>query len=294
MGLTAANYLFVFRLAELHLSGNDYNNVDLQTHHENLISLHFNNNPICEPQHLLSLAEAFPSLSTLIAHNSQLASLILPSESIILAKSFHQLQCLSLSHSRLSTWDDIHFLSLFMSLQKLRLVGIPLLHEIKEENHRPFLIACLQNIQCLNGSTISSEEREAAERMFLRYFQSFDEAKRPPSFHKLLHQHGQLAQLADVCLEPASHVDLNIKFEDLPVVKRKFDVNITTGQLKKELSSDVVGLSPSKFRLYYVDVEDDEVLYGAEEMKVMSRKLFSYRMKSNDQILVQRKHVTSS
>lgn len=282
-------FFFFDRLAELHLSKNGYTSVDLQTQCESLCSLHFNDNPIVDPTHLALLGHAFPRLNTLIAQNLPLTSLLMSGESKTLPSTFHTLECLSLSRSSLSQWDDIAVLSVFTSLCKLRLMGIPLLDEIEEEKQRGFLIACLPNIHCLNGSDVSSEERKAAERMVIRHYQSCDPTERPMPFRNLLQRHGELNPLAEVCLDPEKVVELNVKFEDLPTVKRKVDVTMTTGQLKRQLSSDVVGLAPSKFRLYYIDIEGESAVYGAEEMRYMSRKLFSYRMKNNDQIIVQLK-----
>ena len=275
-------------MTELHLSKNGYSSVDLQTYHDTLHSLHFNDNAICDPAHLVTLGQSFPYLVTLIAHNLPLTTLIASGEPELLPRTFHQLQCLSLSHSHLSQWDDLHILSLFSSLRKVRVMGIPLFDQIDEEKQRSFLVACLDNVQCLNGSEISSTEREDAERMFVWHFQSVNASERPAAFHKLAEKFGELRPLADICMDPESHVDLIVKFENLPTVRRRYDVTMTTGQLKKQLSSDVVGLPPSKFRLYYVDIET-EVVHGHEEMKYMSRKLFSYRMKNNDQIIVQLK-----
>lgn len=277
------------RLTELHLSKNGYKSVDLQTCHDTLHSLHFNSNPICDPAHLVTIGQAFPCLVTLIAHNLPLTTLTASGEPDLLPHTFHQLQSLSLSHSQVSQWDDLHVLSLFPSLCKVRILGIPLLDQIDAEKQRSFLVACLNNVQYLNGSEISSTEREDAERLFIRHFQAVNASERPAVFNRLVERIGKVGTLADVCLDPESHVDVSVKFENLPAIRRRYAVTMTTGQLKKQLSSDVVGLPPSRFRVYYVDIEDEVQLYAPQEMKCLSRQLFSYRMKSNDQIIVQLK-----
>lgn len=115
--------------------------------------------------------------------------------------SFRRLKFLNLNSTLLSTWDDIERLAKFPDLQRLRIQvlalswcvyggvhvavlfqGCPLWdsNEYTEHERRQLLIARLPNVQMLNGGgNIEHDEREDAERAFIRYYIDKPESDRP-------------------------------------------------------------------------------------------------------------------
>ena len=67
------------------------------------------------------------------------------------------------------------------------------------------LIARLPNVQILNGGDkIPDNEREDAERAFIRFY--MDEEEKPKRYHELVEIHGRLDPLVNVDMEPTYHV----------------------------------------------------------------------------------------
>ena len=72
--------------------------------------------------------------------------------------------------SRISSWPEVDRLRCFPSLRELRLQHCPILHEYTAHERRMLLVARLPNIRILNGGDlIPPEEREDAERAFIRF-----------------------------------------------------------------------------------------------------------------------------
>lgn len=62
----------------------------------------------------------------------------------------------------------------------------------------------------------------------------------------------------------------------------------TVVDLKSRLER-IVGLPASKMRLFYVD-QDLRDLQGLEEMKYPHKRLYSYNIRSGDEIIIDQKH----
>lgn len=72
-----------------------------------------------------------------------------------------------------------------------------------EHERRQFVIARLPNVEVLNGGgRIGSEEREDAERAFIRHYAKRTETERPARFEELQAKHGKLDQLVSIDLRP--------------------------------------------------------------------------------------------
>lgn len=56
-------------------------------------------------------------------------------------------------------------------LRDLRIMNVPLLDEYAEEERHHLIISRLPNLLALNGSVITPDGRETAERFFIRYYQ---------------------------------------------------------------------------------------------------------------------------
>lgn len=115
------------------------------------------------------------------------------------------LQLLNLSSANIDSWTDIDRLSKFPSLKNLRVQNWPLWSKCDSTEHerRQFVIARLPHVEILNGGgRIGSEEREDAERAFIRYYQVRPESDRPARYAELLARHGKLDPLVKIDLRP--------------------------------------------------------------------------------------------
>ena len=100
----------------------------------------------------------------------------------------------------------MHYANLFPSFYpELRLQNCPLLEDYTAFEKRMLLIARLPNIQILNGGDkIPANEREDAERAFIRFY--LDAENKPQRYYELVEVHGKLNPLVNVNLTPESHV----------------------------------------------------------------------------------------
>lgn len=71
----------------------------------------------------------------------------------------------------INDWDSIDSLDRLPSLKDLRILAIPLLKSLTDEERTHLVIGRLRNLRVLNGSTITPEQREQSERYFIRYYQ---------------------------------------------------------------------------------------------------------------------------
>ena len=80
-------------------------------------------------------------------------------------QQFPNLKVLKLNDSLLGTWETIDALKRFPGLKDVSLMGILLLEQYSDQQKRQ-LITRLPNIQKLNKTGVTDEEREDAERFF--------------------------------------------------------------------------------------------------------------------------------
>ncbi|XP_017877620.1 tubulin-specific chaperone cofactor E-like protein isoform X2 [Ceratina calcarata] len=168
---------------------------------------------------------------------------------------FRKLRFLNVNGTLLSTWDDIERLARFPALKSLRIQGCPLFEsprEYTEHERRQLLIARLPNVETLNGGgVISSQEREDAERAFIRYYMDKPEADRPERYSELVAIHGKL--------DPLVHVDLT--------PEKRVKVTFTYGDL----------------------IEVMKAQYGPEEMLYPNKQLYRYNIRNGDEIIIDSK-----
>jgi tubulin-specific chaperone cofactor E-like protein len=125
------------------------------------------------------------------------------------------LNVLNLSSANIQSWKDIDRLSKFPSLKNLRVQNWPLWSSCDSTEHerRQFVIARLPHIEVLNGGgRISADEREDAERAFIRHYSKHPETQRPAIYADLIQQHGQLDPLVKVDLRPEKKVQVKFTF----------------------------------------------------------------------------------
>lgn len=132
------------------------------------------------------------------------------------------LTLLNLSSTNINTWDDIDRLAKFPALRNLRVQNWPLWEKCDATEHerRQLLIARLPFVQILNGGgVIGSEEREDAERAFIRYYMERAESDRPERYAALVAVHGKLDPLVSIDLRPEKRVKVTFTYGDTSEVR---------------------------------------------------------------------------
>ena len=222
------------------------------------------------------LGFVFPQLTALWMSECPLENIV----STQIPQQFPNLKSLSLNDTLLSTWQDIEALKHFPLLTDVSLMGIPLVCEYSDQVKRQLLIARLPNIRKLNKTKVTEEEREDAERFFIRHY--MDDEDPPTRYLELVETHGMLDRLADVNLKPKETAMISFIFNDQPLFKREINLMQSTTSLRKYLS-EYIGIPLPDFRILYHDVG---FCYGLEEMNFGTRKLYRYKMKDGDEIHV--------
>lgn len=132
-----------------------------------------------------------------------------------------------MSNTKITSWDDIDRLAKFPSLQNLRVQNWPLWDkcEATEHERRQLLIARLPYVKTLNGGGIIGwEEREDAERAFIRYYMDKPESDRPERYNELIAVHGKLDPLVSIDLRPDKRVKVTFTYGDVSEI-RSVDVH---------------------------------------------------------------------
>ncbi|XP_055843486.1 tubulin-specific chaperone cofactor E-like protein [Episyrphus balteatus] len=271
--------------------------------HNGVKKLHFTGNPVEDWREICRLGRVFPNLETLVLAECPLRSIepISPTDSVKVVaddmnnresphKYFSNLAILNLSSTKINTWEDIDRLAKFPSLRNLRVQNWPLWEkcEATEHERRQLLIARLPFLQTLNGGgTITADEREDAERAFIRYYMEHPESDIPLRYNELIAKHGKLDRLVNVDLKPEKRVKVNFTFGNYSET-RLVDVYRSVVDLKSRLEK-IVKLPAKDMRLFYID-QDLKELQGPEEMKFPNKQLYSYNIRSGDEILIVQKN----
>ena len=264
-------------MQDLYLSLNGYDNIpDAPEGYPNVRSLSINKHVIKEWNEVGKLGIVFPGLTALRMSECPLEN-ITPSD---IPQQFPHLKILNINDSLLNMWEDIEALKHFPVLTDVSLMGIPLLNQYPDQEKRQLLIARLPNIEKLNKTKVTEEEREDAERFFIRHH--MDDDNPPSRYFELVEKHGMLDRLAEVNLKPKESAKITFIFDDQPLFKRDISLMQSTTSLKKYLS-EFIGIPPSGFKLLYHDVEFSIAL---DEMRFGPKKLYTYNMKDGDEIHV--------
>lgn len=87
--------------------------------------------------------------------------------------------------------------------------------EATEHERRQLLIARLPYVETLNGGgRITTEEREDAERAFIRYYMDKPESDQPLRYNQLVSVHGKLDPLVNIDLRPEKRVKITFTCGD--------------------------------------------------------------------------------
>lgn len=267
--------------------------------HHGIKKLHLTGNHISEWSEICRVGRLFPNLEALVLADCPLRSLTSAQNETNESNSaatpnshehFKTLTLLNLSNAKINNWDDIDRLAKFPALKNLRVQCWPLWDKCDSTEHerRQLLIARLPKINILNGGdVIGPVEREDAERSFIRYYLDKPESDRPERYFELVAVHGKLDPLVNIDLRPERRVKITFTYGETSE-ERTVDVYRTVVDLKSRLER-IVGIPAAKMRLFYVD-QDLRDLQGLEEMRYPHKRLYSYNIRSGDEIIVDQKH----
>jgi len=156
-------------VVNLHLSLNEYSSVEIcpSKSYPNIRQVFLTGNPKLDSwEDVEALRRAFPNLESLTMANCSIGHV--PEFAL---DHLEQLSAINISNWPIKSWACIDRLSQLEKLVSLRCSGIPLLEELNNKEQRRYhLIARLPQVRRLNGGDISLDEREFAERDFIRHF----------------------------------------------------------------------------------------------------------------------------
>jgi len=115
-----------------------------------------------------------------------------------------------------------------------------------------FLLFLPFSAQILNGGDIiPANEREDAERAFIRFYMELEESERPPRYSELVSVHGHLDPLVKVDMRPSTHVKVKISHKEL--LREEVIKVYQTVQQFKGLLQQWFAIPPQNMKLYYCD-----------------------------------------
>lgn len=257
------------------MSLNSYGHVvDWPSSFPNVKRLHFNDNGIKEWSDVMRIGKIFPKLKRLILCENCIKEVKVDRQ----AKAFENLATLSLSQTEVDDWASLDELRKLPALEDLRLVGIPLGRREESSKARQLFISRLPNVKKLNGSTIDVNEREDAERFFIRYYMDIDDP--PARYHELVGTHGQIDRLAEVDMSIKEYAQVVLYLDEKEHSKVLIDLSNTIRELKRVIGRKL-GLAPKTFRLFHFDK------VFAAELNTLSKHLYVCHIKDGDEIWVQ-------
>lgn len=274
-------------LEEIHLCANNLCDPgkDSSLQHPGLRQIYLSCNPIKDFASIgLSLVSSCQRLELLSLAECPVSSL---PDLTLLPNLPPELHSLNISTTKIHDWSEVDKLREFPALADLRISHCPFLDEFTAHEKRMMLIARLPNVQILNGGDkIGAEEREDAERGFIRHFLDKEEAERPGRFAELVAVHGWLDPLVNVDLTPEKSVRVSIYYKE-DCREETISVCQTVKQFKQCLQS-WYGLAPANMRVWYYDQEMSK-LRGPEEMMWGSKEVYTYNVQNGDYFVVDEK-----
>lgn len=282
---------FMPELEDLHLSNNCLGNPSGEFGHDNIRQLFLTCNSMDSFEDInANLARNCPSLEVLSLAECPLKDVPNVENSaatIVECAGFSRLTTLNINTTKISSWEDIDNFRTFPKLVELRVKNCPLLDNYTAHERRMLLIARLPNIFILNGGDkIPANEREDAERGFIRFY--LNEEEKPSRYHELVKVHGILDPLVNVSMKPDTHVKVTISaHQETDVREELIPVKQTVGQFKAQLNQ-WFHIPIQNMKLFYCDQVLLEAT-GPEEMKFPQKALYTYNVRSGDSFIVDEK-----
>ncbi|KAF8566166.1 hypothetical protein P879_02731, partial [Paragonimus westermani] len=202
-------------------------------------------------------------------------------------QSLHLFACihtLGLSETLITRWESIDALGEWMpKLTNLRLgSSLPVFQSWPEADCRAHVIARLPQLTTYNRSAVDSEERETAERDFVRYYGQVEPHLRPNRYWELERQHGRLEPLANIDLTPKRFIRVRVALDGRETV-HELNVNLKVSQAKRQFLQlfDIDPSSSRRYKLFYFDQVMTQI-QGPEELRFPTRAIHSYQPETGD------------
>ncbi|WKY16728.1 hypothetical protein Q1695_001388 [Nippostrongylus brasiliensis] len=278
-------------LQELHISDNKLDlaassgtetEEDTSPLSESVKTIHINRCRIDDWGSIVRLMHRFPSRKTVFLCENPIK--------MVRHHSSHNdalgtLESLNLAKTEISDWDSIDNLDRLPSLTDLRILAIPLLEALNEEERTHLVIGRVRNLRVLNGSIITPEQREQSERYFIRYYQDRDD--KPHHYKRLIEKHGHVERLAKVDLTPKSTAHVQVLCEETNYqAKLRINLNKSVGQLMKSLEKHC-GIPYPRLRMFLTRNEDGSM----EEFRYPGMSLHSYKIEDDDVLNLQSRKI---
>uniref|UniRef100_A0A915NSC6 Tubulin-specific chaperone E n=1 Tax=Meloidogyne floridensis TaxID=298350 RepID=A0A915NSC6_9BILA len=281
----SAPSLRVLHLSKTQFPYSELNCSDLEKTTKNFISknleeLHLNDCEINNWHRVLNVLFYFPKLESLFLADNPLISVHHCQKCNLQTNELtKKLRVLSLSNTKISSWQSIENLLSLKQLEELKLINIPLLKDYSIEERLHLVIGRLRNLKILNGSHIDNRQHEESERFFIRFYSNSD--KKPSIYSELVEKHGMLEQLVKVDLTPKRYAKVVIHCEECEWVRMlvKLRLSGTVLELMKFLER--------LMRIFYVDKQISAL--GPEELRFPNQELKLLHIEDDDEFFIQSK-----
>lgn len=148
------------------------------------------------------------------------------------------------------------------------------------------IVARLPNVESLNASRVGGEEREDAERMFIRFY--MHEEEKPSRYFELTAVYGELDDLAEVNMKKDNICNVLINGDVESSFLMQVDLRRTVKDLRKELASRL-DLKVKQFRLIHFEQEENILaVFGGIPMREWYKTLSQYYVTEGNSIQVVR------
>lgn len=271
---------------EVQLSLNNISAVpdDLQQKYNSLKTLHFAKNLVQNWSEVENIGKIFPFLTALNICENPID--IIPDD-IDPNVCFPCLEKLNIMDTNISDWDSIDQIRKFPKLSEVRIKGSPIYQKLpaKKEN-RQMIIARLPNIKWLNGSRVEEEEREDAERMFIRFY--MHQSEKPDRYYELVDVYGELEDLVNINMKKDNICSVIITGDIESTFLMQVDLRATVKDLRKELASRL-DMKLKDIRLIHFEQEENILaVFGGIPMDEAYKTLNQYYVADGNTIQVVR------
>ncbi|XP_076437802.1 uncharacterized protein LOC143276984 [Babylonia areolata] len=163
---------------------------------------------------------------------------------------FASLHTLCLSRTSICDMEHLQALHQFPTLHSLRIMDIALFSHVNKEDRRKLYVASLPRVKMLNGSEVTSTERDKAERFYLRHFVEEDE--KSVRYAELERKHGPVQPLFDIDLGARfqTHAALKIVLCGVEQGTETISLLQPVGKLRS-LMAQKMALPRNSFRMFH-------------------------------------------
>eukprot|EP00111_Clytia_hemisphaerica_P017479 TCONS_00051733-protein len=273
-------------VAVLHFCINDISSIpgNLNKQYENVTTVSMAKNNIKTWADIRKIGKLFPNLVSLNISENLFKEIKYEKNS----NDFCHLKNLNIMECPIDDWESIENLQHLPQLRELRIKGCPIYAKksLTEKQQRCLTVARLPNVTKLNGSNVEDEEREDAERLFIRFHMKGE--NKPTRYQDLIQTYGKLDELAEVNFDRSFIVNVLVKGDVESPFLYSLDCSQTVRSLYKELGTRLK-LKKNKFNLVHFEQEEEEndsTYVGRKMKKSNVQRVTSYYVREGDSVQV--------